>query len=168
MSFIYCCYINTLDRVRKTIASLAISDFTSVKQSYYQGDWMNAHQLKLSEIRDEVLYAIRDNDNGALHALLTELTARANELITAEITREDCEVLVESVTIVWKDAEPSAAGNQRSAFYEIVSNCVEALYYHAATKKVPLLYYHDLRNYYNNLSEHLAGKRRSHEPAKGN
>ncbi|HUZ61429.1 MAG TPA: hypothetical protein VMU83_21820 [Hanamia sp.] len=149
---------NTLDKARKTIASLDVNDFVNVIQTYYRGNWMNANQLKLSEIRDEVLYAIRDNDNGALHALLTELTARANELITAEITREDCEAIVESVTIIWKDAEASAAGNGRSAFYEIVSNSVETFYYHAATKKIQLLYYHDLRNYYNNLAEHLAGK----------
>jgi hypothetical protein len=151
-------YTNTLDKVRKSIALLAVADFASVKQSYYMDGWMNEDHLKFSVIRDEVLYAIRDNDNGALHTLLTELTTRANKLITAEETRVNCEAIVESVTIVWKDAEALAAGNQRLSFYEIVSNCVEMFYHHAAVNKIPLLYYHDLRNYYNNLAENLARK----------
>jgi len=149
---------DTLEKTKNIISSLTIKDFTEVKQSYYGGSWMSEHNLQLSEVRDEILYAIRDNDNGALYTLLSELIRHANQLITIETPRNDVEAIVDALSIVCKDANATADSNQRSTYYEMISQCVQAMYNHAAIKQIPLLYYHDLRTYYSDLAEHLMKK----------
>lgn len=150
---------NTVAKAQAMIGLLTVDDFAATKDAYYKGKWMAAGELRLSQIRDELLYAIRDNDNTALHTLLTGLTERAIHLITSKTSREDCESVIEGFLIVWKDAEAAASASGGSAFYEIVSNCVVVIYRYAATQKIPLLYFKDLKYYFQDLAENLARKK---------
>ena len=146
-------YTNALHKARKTISTLTIPECNQAERAYYDGTWITAPHLKLSTIRDEVLYAIRDNDNGALHTLLTDLTSRAAELITPQTERKNCEAVIKALTMVWHDATATTSNSRNPSFYETVSDCVSFLYHHAASNKIPLLYYHDLRTYYSKLAE---------------
>ncbi|OMP75127.1 hypothetical protein [[Flexibacter] sp. ATCC 35208] len=150
---------NSLMIVQELICTLTLTDFFEAKEAYYMGQWKSATHLKLSIVLDEIIYSIRENDNSALHMLLMGMAKSANELIMPGIRREDCESVVEGMSILLKDMEALAmAAADSTAYCDSVSDCIMAIYEHAAAQRIPLLYFHNLQRYYRELAENIAKK----------
>jgi len=146
---------NSLKKTLQIISTLELADFRITEEAYFRDTWLSSPNRKLSIIKDEIVYAIRDNDNSGLHSLLTEFTNTATTFLHPMFTRNDCEAVINSWSFVCKDAETNAKKAVGLYFYEIVCGASQMLYQHAAMNRLPLMYYFRVQLFLRDMAENL-------------